>query len=373
MKKKIAETIRLLIYKQHPKLIETLDLNDEPTFLEPLIFSYFNQPNQNSSTENKLKLEEILQGYYTSLPKEIKKESSYNEEGIAYIPKLGYFKKKENTPFDTISYIPGTPLEILPYKVKALNHIFKNFRNEIIPNKEIEITKNLYLKYKNSLSSAISIIKKQTPDHYSLIENYTKKIVLFKTAPENTNSFATLNAHGIAFLNTYQEDYDEVFFIDDIAHQTGHIITSSLAFDKKDFFLIDETINVRHYTEREGEYRSFYTLFHALYTYYTTLLCLTGAYSDTRLTPKQKTEILARIGFYLIKYKIDLDDFQKIVLASGGIKKVLTETSQTFFTPVLKGYSEFNNKFHSKIKNFTYLNQPYNFTFKNFLLENTIN
>lgn len=87
--------------------------------------------------------------------------------------------------------------------------------------------------------------------------------MLFKTNPENTNSFATINAHGIAFFNVYQEEYDEVFFVDDISHQTGHIIMNTFWFKRKEHLIINENENIKAITQEPQEYRSFYILFHA--------------------------------------------------------------------------------------------------------------
>lgn len=44
----------------------------------------------------------------------------------------------------------------------------------------------------------------------------------------------------MAFFNVYQEGYDEVFFVDDISHQTGHIIMNTFWFERKEHFLINE-------------------------------------------------------------------------------------------------------------------------------------
>ena len=63
---------------------------------------------------------------------------------------------------------------------------------------------------------------------------------MFRTDPKNTNSFATIKAHGMAFFNVYQDEYDEVFFVDDIAHQTGHIIFNVMIYESNRFFKKDK-------------------------------------------------------------------------------------------------------------------------------------
>jgi ABC-type bacteriocin/lantibiotic exporter with double-glycine peptidase domain len=46
------------------------------------------------------------------------------------------------------------------------------------------------------------------------------------------------------------------------------VTVTSILFERKNYFKIDENINVVLLTNEKSEYRSFYILFHALYTYY---------------------------------------------------------------------------------------------------------
>ena len=48
----------------------------------------------------------------------------------------------------------------------------------------------------------------------------------------------------------------------------------------------------------DNDYRSFYTLIHALYTYYTTFLCLDDCLKSNSLNSLEKEEAIGRIGFY---------------------------------------------------------------------------
>lgn len=137
--------------------------------------------------------------------------------------------------------IENTQIELLKRPIKLLENIFRTNTDELINEKEIVIDNNLFEKNINALTNAFKFIKENSPDQYKLIEENCKKVIMFKTNPNNINSFATINAHGIAFFNVYQDEYDEVFFVDDIAHQTGHIILTTFFMIKKQFLKLTKS------------------------------------------------------------------------------------------------------------------------------------
>ncbi|MGY0407866.1 MAG: hypothetical protein ACWIPJ_05870 [Polaribacter sp.] len=97
----ITKVIKLLIYKENPIFFEKIDFDDDNVFLEPLLFS-------------KEILIEILQGYFLK-EKKVNINYSFKKKGIAYIPKIGYFKNKSLKPFEQIEIIKGTGIEIVKY------------------------------------------------------------------------------------------------------------------------------------------------------------------------------------------------------------------------------------------------------------------
>jgi hypothetical protein len=240
----IINTIKILIYKENRHLLEKVNFDDDNIFLEPLLFAYFNSKKSNFFPNDMLK--EILQGYFLE-KEEVEIKFSYNSSNVAYIPNIGYFNNGEKKCFDPIFIIENTQIELLKRPIKLLENIFRTNTDELINEKEIVIDNNLFEKNINALTNAFKFIKENSPDQYKLIEENCKKVIMFKTNPNNINSFATINAHGIAFFNVYQDEYDEVFFVDDIAHQTGHIILTTFFYDKKAIFKIDEEQNIGLY------------------------------------------------------------------------------------------------------------------------------
>lgn len=364
----IINTIKLLIYKENPGLLEKIDFDDDELFLEPLLFSYFNYKNDNSLPNDFLT--EFMQGYFVN-KEEVRINYSFNENKIAYLPKLGYYKKNEPSFFEPVYIIENSKIEVFRHSVTLLRNVFTDGSGNVIPDLDIIFNNSLFDKNISYLTNAVSFIKEDSREHYDIIEQCCKKILLFKTNPDNTNSFATIKAHGIAFLNVYQEEYDEVFFIDDIAHQSGHIILTTLFHNRKAIFKIDEEQNVEDLLKLK-DHRTVYILLHALYTYYTTLLCLDNSLAKNRFSKRQEKEAIGRIGFYLNKCSNDLNRFEKINDLHNGIENVLTDEGREIYDIIKQKYSEAVQKWQTTINGFDYSNQTYNFTFKNFDALNTL-
>jgi hypothetical protein len=364
---KMINTIQLLLYKENSSIFEKINFEEESIFLEPLLFIYFNA--KKDKIFSTAMLSEIIQGYFVEKEPLLLNES-FNDLGVAYVPKLGYFDRG-GIKVEDIRIIDNSSIELLIYPIVHLKTIFRDLSEIVLDWNKIEISNDFILKNKKALTTAIQYMKKSNKAHFNLIEQCCKKIVLFKTDPKNTNSFATINAHGIAFLNVYQDEYDEVFFVDDIAHQTGHIILTTILFERKKYFLIDENINIGTIIKNKLEYRSFYVLFHALYTYYTTFLCLDACLENNFFDNRQAYEAKGRIGFYLQKCKMDLMNFQKVVDYYNGINNVLSCDGIEIFQNIENKYFEML-KTNNNAPSFNFKNHPYNFTYSEFIKLNKL-
>ncbi len=365
MQIEIANTIKLLLYKENQSLLEKVDFDDDNVFLEPLLFAYFNSKKDNFFSNDLLI--EIMQGYFIEKGTiKIK-----NGQNTTYVPEFGYFNKGAVVPFESISKIKNTTIEVLKYPIELLMDIFKTDNNILIPHHEIIINKILYDNNIIALTNAFRLIKQNSLEHYKLIILCCKKVLMFRTSPENINSFATINAHGIAFLNVYQDEYDEVFFIDDISHQTGHIILTTLFFDKKAIFKIEDSQVVKEINLGESDDRNIYTLVHAIYTYYACLMCIDDCLYNNSFNEKQQKEAIARIGFYLKKSSSDLNCFDKIIVYFGGIENIFTNDGFEIYSLMKNKIIEVSNKWKPITSNFNYSNQPYNFTNELFIELNT--
>uniref|UniRef100_UPI0040476E4C hypothetical protein n=1 Tax=Flavobacterium sp. TaxID=239 RepID=UPI0040476E4C len=297
------DNIKILLYKNNSKIFELINFDDDKIYTEPLLYSYFN-----NKTDLKIELGSILIGYKKAKKQNIKIKT--DEFGRIYIPNIGWFstseknqnlifskdsneflknEKKINHKFEPIALIENTKIELLQYQIPLLKQCYYDVDSKTI---EVEIEK-ITKKQITNLTKAYNLIKSHCSSQYELIEKYASKCVIFNVDTHQRNSFATKQAHGIAFYNAYQDDYDEVFFVDDIAHQTGHVIFNTLLFEPTDFFKIDKNTVLEKITMPNGdliENRDLHVIFHALYTYYTSFICLDACLENNAFQGKQKHE-----------------------------------------------------------------------------------
>ncbi|GER59485.1 hypothetical protein ULMA_15930 [Patiriisocius marinus] len=366
----ISNTTKLLLYKQSPNITSQLNFENSDTFLEPLLFAFFNSPTYSENGEALLK--ELMQGYFAN-PTSLQLQYLYNNSNIAYIPNKGYYNRHKKLIEAPYYLDQNKTIELIKTYTPLLSPIFRDKNEQPLDPKLVEMDKALFLKNKADLKNAVQCIEKTSPSHFKLIQKCCSKLCVFKADPKHTNSFASNNVLGMAFLNAYQDDYGEAFFVDDIAHQSGHAIMFMFWFNKQEHFILDPNAPLAPILENPKEYRSFYVLFHALYTYYTSTLCLDNCITANVFNDKEKQEALARIGFYLNKYKYDLVCFEKFCAHYKGVVQVIKEPSIQLYATIKEQYIKMIREYGDIVKDYTYTNQPYNFTFSNFIEVNLKN
>src|SRR5690554_4506445 len=186
---KITITIISLLIRESTLILEKLNLEDNKTFSEPLLFTYFNTKNHKSFSKGML--EELMQGYFT-VKEPLKIEHSCNKNGVAYIPKLGYFEKSREK-IQECYIIKNTQIELLYRPFELLDAVFE-LASRDNTTKEIEMNFSLFERFIPEIEKTFKLIKENCSEHFKLIEHHCQRIVLFKTNPKITNSFATINA-----------------------------------------------------------------------------------------------------------------------------------------------------------------------------------
>ncbi|WP_196895243.1 hypothetical protein [Aureivirga marina] len=353
-------TIKLFLYKNYPSILEKLDFDNDDAFNEPLLFAFLRHKTINTYSEQEEEkiLNEILQGYFKEVQKpEI--DLIYTADNIAFIPNVGYFKKGEETQFLEITKCKNSSIEVL----RCVSPVFKVIFD--IPEEDQRWDDDLYNKNISYLNEAIQLIKEYSSEHFELIEKCCKYIYLFKTNPENSNSFSPANALGTVFFNIYQEGYNEVFFIDDIAHQTGHSIFNNLAFNPKAFYKINQDERVEDII-KEPDHRDINVLINALYTYYTTFLCLDNCIENNVFKDEKYEEAVGRIGFYIRKCYADLQVLHKVTAHFEGEENMYTPLGIDFIKMIKGMYLKMFEKWGELTNTFTYNNQDYNFSYEKF-------
>jgi hypothetical protein len=380
-KNSIVDTIKTLIYTENKKLFDFINFEDDFIYLEPMLFAYFNS---NSNTRQKLPLEQLLYNYmtYETQNKGVRVKSDI--EGNIYIPNLGYFRtktqnkeliiKKNDTKYTLevenikikFSFAPCLVVSKFNIEVVGMNNVLleKSFSDTVI-NIKIEQT---VVKHIQNLYKALNFIETECLEVANNISKSLRKIILFNS--NELNSFASFSFQGIAFLNANSLEYDEVFFIDDISHQSGHIYFNIETYDKESYFNINPSITVSSlHKNLKNDERSIYVVFHAMFTYTQILKSLDIYYSKKYGNQKQLKEVMGRICFYLNKFKKDIDCFSNITKYNSA-KTILTKKSEMIFNDFIDTFTFYKRKWNRHINKVNLSKQPYNFNYKIFKMYN---
>lgn len=294
----IIDTIKLLLYKEAPEVLGRLDFENDDIFLEPLLFSYFN--NKKEGTFTKETLEEILSGYYSKDVSEIK--HSFNNNGVAYIPKVGYFNKNEVTPYDTI--LIEDDFEIVKEVHPTLEKYFVEFYKGHIVNQNPQHNSVWQLHYKE-LFKAIDIIKKHLPDFYKELVFANRKIYLHDN-PKILN-FTSIETLGMLYFYVIG-DNNIIYFIEELIHQGSHNYLYYVVHNRKDFFKIDvDNLVMRDFTKQQWDYRTIYGAFHGLFTVTQRVECFDKLLSQNVFSGKEKHELLGRLTDQFSRFKTGLE------------------------------------------------------------------
>tara|TARA_B110001469_G_C9623431_1_gene310935 strand:+ start:235 stop:1446 length:1212 start_codon:yes stop_codon:yes gene_type:complete len=385
---KLIENIKILIYKENKNLFDLLDFYNDEIFKEPLLFAYF------SSKKKLISLDQLLYGYITPLNRPSCIEVISDEKGKIYLPNIGWFntsliqkiiflKKTENEyvlefnkkviecSFEPIMKLKNNKnLELIQYNHTLLSEYYRDSEQNNI---QVEI-KEVAKKQKHNLEKAFELIFENIPSLKKQLISTLKKVVIFNDPSVKRNSFAILSVHNTIFLNAFQENYNEVFFIEDISHQGGHVIFNTIISGQTNvLFKADSNLRFTNTglatTKLEG--RTLFVIIHALFTYYLITQCLDACIDNKVFDCKHKLhEAIGRLAFVVIKFKIDLKLLNQT--DSDGNNLYLTDQGMLFFNLYKSHFTQINEKWKEKIINLKLTNQPYNFSYQKFLKLNPL-
>lgn len=375
-----GENIKILLLQQDEDIFSKLPFDIEEIYTDPLFFAIFNNYNKNKYLTQKeltCQLNALIFGYSNNETKNNRTIVSSDEYGRFYIPKEGWFSGinpnsffhiyKEDEKYihledsnghtvdffhEPCLFIEGTQIELMKYSHPLLRQYFSSdFYNDV---DFVECVN----KHMNNIKIALSNIKNTTPSVYSLIEKVLNRIVLFDIDSKCTNSFMSRSAYGAAFLNTYQEDYNEVFFIEDLTHQVGHVIFEALVYEREEYFNGDYNIILE---SNKYEDRTIEIGFHSLFTYLLILTSLDASLQLELYRGKKLHEIKGRLLYTLTKCGNDLN-----LINEEKANKYFTEKGLKIYYVILKTYHEIRDRRFYLFEKHTIKNQPYNFTYSVF-------
>lgn len=350
---KILENIQLLLYKENLSLLEKLNFENENTFSEPLLMAYFNSLKQGDFPKEVL--HEIMQGYFSE-KEPLQIEFSFNKNGIAYVPNVGYFNTKKELVEKPIE-IEG--LEVIKELHPLLHSYLYEFYKGHITNPN-PVYHSVWQAHIETLEKALKLLKDFTPDYFKDFLSANKKIFIHNN-PKILN-FTSIETLGMLYF--YATPYaTKIYFVEELIHQGAHNMLYHIIFNKDEYFKIDApNVIMRELTKQEWDYRDVYGAFHGVYTVYKRLECYDILLQKNAVEGKDKHELLGRLADQFPRFHTGLELLNP--------DEVYTEKGKALYLDLDKKCQKILDKYSLLKDEFNLSNRDLDFRYEDFCLLN---
>lgn len=369
-----ANSIRTLIFREDETLFELIDIESDELFLEPSLFSYFSCKNLGKET---VPLKQLLWGYMQPATKPQIIQVVSDSAGVITLPNYGYGlwapnqklqlvwdKSQRQISFfkeGAVSVSVIEPLWLGDSKIKlALNQpefLFLNDGADLI-----EPVLNTTQTQFKMINDAWLKMKTIVPDFTELLEKTNREVMVFNSITQFSR--ASFSYYGTAFINVFKQRQTEVFFIDDLAHQCGHVLFYALSLPAQVFLKPPKRTPMKQFTQVDWETRDVYGCFHGLFTYTTIIFCLDRYIDYARVSDRNKHEAVGRLAFYMDKFRKDI--------ASMNDSQILTVKGFEYFDMFKSGYDRMYQKYKNILRSADFSNQSYLFDYVKFEMLNPV-
>jgi HEXXH motif-containing protein len=364
----LADTLRALVYRTDPELFDVLEDVDQDVFLEPLLFAHFavNQPS--------IPLPQIVVGYADAAMRPEAVEVRSDAAGTIYLPRIGYFLTEArdrtlvlhwdadtgrasvldgDTPidfrFEELPTIPGTDIEVCRHGVPMLADVIAAARTH---GPEFSVVDDRPDGHLDHLATAMEIIRARWPTYHAQILSTVRQVVLFRSA--TLNSFASVSVHGVACLNVSARD-DEVFFVEDLLHQCGHVMFNAATARRKEYVAVDPDLPIGPFNGHPDDSRSVYVVLHGMMTEFAMVHGLRLCDERGTFGGRKAHELTGRLAF--IAHKA-LSDMSSLANAS-----LLTAKGRSLYETFAAAFERMRRERADLLTGYTMANQPSSFSY----------
>lgn len=366
----LAHHIRTLVYKKEPQWFDRLEYENDQIFLEPALFAWFTDHKSDTPLSQHL-LGLVAFNSFDMIAADVKSD----DRGVISVPRIGKFFVEETNVVGALKYADGGWLwhpqnkskntfyrpRLESFRVVAPEMTLGQAQPPSVMQRfftartdaEAGLPANAEVQSRH-LRTALHIMAQHDVDLFEWIAFSTRYIHLYHA--KLPNSFASLSAHGAAFLNV-PDDACVVFYLDDLAHQCGHIVFNAVTLKKDAYLMCNSDIPLKSITNEINEPRSVYSAYHGLFTYTLIIRCLSRC-MPSFVTANDRLHALARIAFYIQKFQQDLN-----ALNVNGLYTPLGKK-------IYKIFSEYCawccNEYRNQVSDYNLSNQLYVFSWQRF-------
>jgi HEXXH motif-containing protein len=370
--------MRTLVAREEPDVYEALADAGDAAFLEPLLFTYF------FAKATRLELPQIAFGH---VPEDMRPAAfpvQTDAAGRAYLPNVGHLVTTR--PGESLtafwdagsgrftlhdesgvvvthmlrprSLVPGTEIELLWEGNPLLDATFTDVDGASVD----QPIPSVGPAHEASIARALALVRAHEPEYDALLRRATRQVFAFRYP--RVNSFATLNAHGVVYFNVSPGD-DEVYFVDELVHQCGHVVFNAMTVQRRGLFLVDPDARIADVsaTAPRDEVRSLYTVLHGLYTERAMVRCLRKLDERRVFVGRRAHELRGRLAFIFQKMRIDVANVSHPGLFTPRGEDLVDVFRETFRT---------TERERPDLSRHALRDQPYNFDYHLYARKNPI-
>jgi hypothetical protein len=362
-----ANGLRRLVFRAAPNAFELLEFDDDDAFLEPTVFP--------SLLRGAADSDELLAGYVGAIAEPDRPQSirvCTDGSGRLFLPRLGYLeglppltllelRRDDSSP---VGYVAGRTAEetqlsdwtigekriaLLPYPVSALTLAVGN---------ELPAHEQAAREHRPALASALVQLEEVWAELAAAINDVVRYVILFED--ESRNSFATVAAHGAVFLNVAHGTSD-VYLLEDLAHQCGHVIFAAGCEGEPALFAVTPSTPVSELTGEE-DHRSIEVALHGMVTQALMVALLDRSLTSGRTTARD--EVRGRLLFALLRLGTDLR-------CLAGLP-AYGEAGEAIVRELIGVYGSAVERYGDQLLAADFTGQPYNFDFVVYAARNPV-
>lgn len=312
----LSDVLRELVHRTDPQSLDRMDFEDDHAFLSPQLFAHFTLTGHGRMQD--AVAGEASDGIAPAIP------IGPNWLCLAHIPQI----------FARLFTAEGHTMPHLVSPAWAKRHQMHALR-------------------------AWHLISRHCKRLAKRLQDSTRHVYLFHAC--QPHSFASLSAHGAMFLNVPNEA-DEVFFLEDMAHQGAHVAFNAMTHDKARYFRVKPHLPMSELLGDAAETRSVYSVFHALYTYVLIADVLGAVLEAGVLDGRQTHELRGRLAYNLLKFRIDLQNLNQ--------PSIFTAKGQLLYRRFMAHCLHHSRRHEHVVRGLDLSNQPYNFSYAHFVQSN---
>lgn len=369
-----ASTARGLIAEAAPGVAASLGEAPDRVFLEPCLFALFHARSGS--------LAQYLFGYLADDLKPERTPVVSSSGGTVYLPNLGYYETDrpdsplelvwrgsaeastlvlEHGPvearFRGVDRLADSPIEVYRSLPPCFRGFFLDPRGRPV---DVEVER-VAAGGRARLEEAFVLLRRHAPELLGSMLEAIRGVVVYD-AP-HPFSFATVGAHGVAFLNA-SERPSTVFFLEDLVHQSAHVVFNAVAWDPSELFAVDPRRSLSELTALEDYHGSLFGAFHGLFTQLNINHCLKSCHDAGVFWGHDAHELRGRISD-------DMKRFGTAVHALGD-RRLYSDLGWSLYERFRAAFVSLYTEMRPLIESYDTSNQPYVFSYRSFLERNPL-